>query len=179
MISLSRFQRRIPPIKNNRYRSAIWRSFNIAWSSALLFLLIFDCHLIAYIRDRSNLGVRCGNAKAVELCLAAVETLVNVAVAVIPISWLANKLINPKRKSLLVVACVFFCVMSVNSLLWSYQNMKHISDVAMIAYVLRRFLALSSLQSTSLTNGYVRIPVLLIYIAWATHLMSRDYVPFY
>ena len=107
--SLYRFRRRIPPIRNSRYRSAIWRGFFIAWSSALLFLLIFDCHLVAYIRDKSNLNIRCDHAKAVELCLAAVETLVVVAVALIPISWLANKLINPRRKSLLVIACVIFC----------------------------------------------------------------------
>ena len=95
----------IQPVENLGVRYAIFFFLAITWCFAHLHFLVFDCQLLEYLVDKSRPDIQCAHAGVVEYSLAAVEMISVVLVMFVPMSWLANQRIEPKRKRPLLAAC--------------------------------------------------------------------------
>lgn len=70
----------------------------IAWSLALIFLIIFNCKPIAYFWDKSIPGGHCLDTNLMGYCLGAVNTFTDVVVLLLPIPWLVRLHMDLSRK---------------------------------------------------------------------------------
>ena len=95
----------IHSVRDLGVRYAIFLLLAINWCFAHLYFLLFDCQLPEYLVDKSRPDIQCAHADVVEYSIAAVEMISVLFVTLVPMSWLANLRINPKRKTPLVALC--------------------------------------------------------------------------
>lgn len=101
-ISILYFYRRVFPVRTVTILSIVIGALVIAWSLALIFLIIFNCKPIAYFWDKSIPGGQCINTNVMGYCLGAINTFTDIVVLVLPIPWLAGLHMDLTRKLALV-----------------------------------------------------------------------------
>lgn len=111
LLSILLFSCCVSSVKNFGLRFAIWVGLELAWFLAHLLLFYFNCQLPEYWRDKSRTDLQCAHADVMEYSLAVVEIISVVFLMLIPVSWLANLHISPKRKKPLFAACALHTCM--------------------------------------------------------------------